>query len=99
MWVMILEKAWAKAFGTYQHIIYGLPGECLTNLTGAPCKYVPRTREDLWEKVYEACTCEKGVKSKARQIEYNTRSPLSPSPAVSTATVQTIDVLADQLDL
>lgn len=33
--MLILEKAWAKMFGSFQSIIWGVPGECLTNLTGA----------------------------------------------------------------
>lgn len=60
MWVMLVEKAWAKIHGTYQHIIWGLPGECLTNLTGAPCKFIHQTRDDLWEQVYKATSNEKG---------------------------------------
>lgn len=34
LWVMILEKAWAKVFGSYQNIIAGNPREVLKALTG-----------------------------------------------------------------
>lgn len=36
IWVLLLEKAWAKIFGTYQRIEGGFAGEALTALTGAP---------------------------------------------------------------
>lgn len=34
LWVALIEKAWAKVFGSYQHTIGGSPGECMVNLTG-----------------------------------------------------------------
>ncbi len=33
-WVMILEKAWAKIFGSYSNIISGHPTEVMKALTG-----------------------------------------------------------------
>jgi calpain-15 len=36
IWVMLLEKAWAKVFGSYQRIEGGQAGEALPALTGAP---------------------------------------------------------------
>ena len=36
IWVLILEKAWAKIFGSYQRIEAGLSGEALNTLTGSP---------------------------------------------------------------
>lgn len=40
LWVMILEKAWAKVFGGYVNINAGIIREALTALTGAPtCTY------------------------------------------------------------
>ncbi len=56
LWVMLVEKVWAKVHGSYQTIIAGLPGECLTNLTGAPCKFIPHDEPTMFEKVYEATT-------------------------------------------
>ncbi len=37
IWVMLLEKAWAKIFGSYDNIISGTSEEGLTALSGAPC--------------------------------------------------------------
>ena len=34
LWVMVLEKAWAKIFGNYSNIIAGNPREVLKALTG-----------------------------------------------------------------
>ena len=36
IWVLLLEKAWAKIFGSYQRIEGGSTGEALPALTGAP---------------------------------------------------------------
>lgn len=38
LWVMFLEKAWAKIYGSYDNIEGGLTRECLHDLTGAPTK-------------------------------------------------------------
>ena len=64
LYVMLIEKAWAKAHGSYQAIVSGLPGECLTNLTGAPCKFIPHNEPLMWEKVYEATTDDPKFKSR-----------------------------------
>ena len=36
IWVLILEKAWAKVYGNYQRIEAGLSGEAMYPLTGCP---------------------------------------------------------------
>ena len=36
IWVLILEKAWAKIFGNYQRIEAGSSGEAMYPLTGCP---------------------------------------------------------------
>ena len=36
IWALIIEKAWAKVFGTYQRIEAGTAGEALYPLTGCP---------------------------------------------------------------
>jgi len=39
LWVLLLEKLWAKLYGGYANIEAGLTRECLHDLTGAPTKY------------------------------------------------------------
>lgn len=36
LWVILLEKAYAKAYGCYEHIVGGQPYEAIKDLTGAP---------------------------------------------------------------
>lgn len=39
LWVMLLEKCWAKICGNYENTKYGLSQTALSILTGAPCTY------------------------------------------------------------
>jgi calpain-15 len=43
LWVCLLEKAWAKLYGTYARIEGGDPGFALSHLTGNPA-------ETLWHE-------------------------------------------------
>jgi hypothetical protein len=40
IWVLLLEKAWAKIYGSYQRIEAGTTGEALPALTGAPSDFM-----------------------------------------------------------
>lgn len=40
LWVVVLEKAWAKIYGSYKQIEAGFPEEPLHDLTGAPIKHI-----------------------------------------------------------
>lgn len=40
IWPLILEKAYAKAYGSYQKTEIGFSKDALTDLTGAPCEYL-----------------------------------------------------------
>lgn len=54
IWVMLLEKAWAKAHGDYGIISGGDSRESLSALTGAPTtllRHNERSKEDLWKLV------------------------------------------------
>ena len=41
IWVVILEKCWAKLYGSYANIIGGLPNEVLHAFSGAPVYFHP----------------------------------------------------------
>jgi calpain-15 len=40
LWVVLLEKAWAKIYTSYKRIEAGYPEEPLHDLTGAPIKQI-----------------------------------------------------------
>ena len=45
LWVILLEKAWAKMYGCYKQIEAGFPEEPLHDLTGAPIKNISLKRK------------------------------------------------------
>ena len=54
LWVILLEKAWAKLYKSYKHIESGFPEEVLHDLTGAPVKRIYLHKKglnlnQLWE--------------------------------------------------
>lgn len=51
IWVLILEKAWAKLYGNYERIEAGLTREVLRDLTGAPTKVVWTDDPNLWQEM------------------------------------------------
>jgi hypothetical protein len=55
LWVLLLEKAWAKIYGSYARIEAGLTRECLHDLTGAPTKYYltgnTKKNEEIWTEI------------------------------------------------
>ncbi len=54
LWVMLLEKAWAKANGNYMNIIGGWASEVLFCLTSFPVYNICHRsikKEDLWQKL------------------------------------------------
>lgn len=54
LWVLLLEKAWAKKYQSYYDIQAGYTDEVLTDLTGAPCETLSCKKETLWRKIVEA---------------------------------------------
>ncbi len=56
LWVILLEKAWAKVHGGYMNIAAGLTREALRDLTGASAitYFTQRNREELWERLVQA---------------------------------------------
>lgn len=55
LWVMLLEKAWAKVHGGYLNVAAGLTREALRDLTGAPALtfFTNQKREELWAHLIE----------------------------------------------
>jgi calpain-15 len=49
---MVLEKAWAKIFGSYSNIIAGNPRECLKALTGG-ATWQSKTSDDDFEAKFK----------------------------------------------
>lgn len=54
IWVMILEKIWAKLYGGYSNIEGGWAREVLNELTGAPCTSYGPDCPILFDKIVEA---------------------------------------------
>ena len=60
LWVILLEKAWAKVHGGYLNIEAGLTREALRDLTGASAKtFFLRDHPDrIWDKLMHAERCD-----------------------------------------
>jgi hypothetical protein len=54
LWVLLLEKAWAKVNSCYENTITGYASEAFRFLTGAPVEFYNHEYiEDLWPKLLE----------------------------------------------
>jgi calpain-15 len=53
LWMMVLEKSYAKIYKNYSNIENGKVNDCLSDLTGAPVESLGRGYEGLWGKVVE----------------------------------------------
>ena len=62
LWVLILEKVWAKVYGSYDAIEAGLTRECLHDFTGAPTKFYLTDRREEWDLIWR-----KLLKGEAKQ--------------------------------
>lgn len=55
IWVLLLEKAWAKVNGSFSNIVAGLSREGLHFLTGAPCEVIMHkqvvNKDEIWRKI------------------------------------------------
>ena len=58
MWVPILEKAYAKAYGSYYALEAGNIDEAIRDLTGAPSfsfELSEKTEDELWRIIKRCC--------------------------------------------
>jgi len=62
LWVLILEKVWAKIYGSYDSTEAGLTRECLHDLTGAPTMFFFTDRKEEWGLIWK-----KLLKAESRQ--------------------------------
>jgi calpain-15 len=53
LWVLIVEKAWAKVHGSYERTAWGFPNLAMRDLTGAPGYSLPTAGDGLCEKLLE----------------------------------------------
>lgn len=51
LWVMVLEKAWAKLHGSYERVEAGFAENVFHDLTGAPAEVIENDDETLWAKL------------------------------------------------
>ena len=71
MWVPILEKAYAKAYGSYYALEAGNIDEAIRDLTGAPSfsfELSEKTEDELW-RIMKRCCEKKFVLSCAVDID------------------------------
>jgi len=53
LWVMLLEKAWAKIHGSYERIIGGQAHLTFRDMTGAPSFEFESTDADAFDRILE----------------------------------------------
>ena len=55
LWVLLLEKAWAKIHGSFDRIVAGMAHTTMRDMSGAPgYEYIISETEDMFEKIMEA---------------------------------------------
>ena len=52
--MLLMEKAWAKAYGSYERIEAGFADQVMHDLTGAPCQLLSHDDEELWTQLLDA---------------------------------------------
>lgn len=54
LWVLIMEKAWAKVHGSYERIVGGQAHQTLRDLLGAPGYEHETNEEGIWDEIMQA---------------------------------------------
>ena len=93
IWVIILEKAWAKVNGSYENTESTSLVQCLRDLTGAPT-YIITCNQEAWEQIvtskennYILCASASSTKSSQKLLE-----GMGLIGSLSYAVIQTADV-------
>jgi calpain-15 len=74
VWVQFLEKAWAKANGGYDKIVFGLCSEVLRAVTGAPTFTFDHDmilEDDLWKQLKDGVRSEYAMLCSLDSEKYN----------------------------
>ena len=79
LWVVLLEKAWAKLYTSYKRIEAGYPEEALHDLTGAPVRnlYLKQAsfdKEKEWKYLLKASQREYSMVASSRPGSDTTKS-------------------------
>lgn len=89
LWVIILEKAWAKVCGSYQKIESGVAKEVLKLLSGAPTDFYLTTDDNFVSKL-EECTKQRCIMVSGSCKEANKSTGLVPGHAYSILKIKDI---------
>jgi hypothetical protein len=71
LWVMILEKAWAKLHGSYHRVLHGQSYEVYRDMLGAPAFYYKVNTGDTWETLMAAESKKYIISATAKMDLYN----------------------------
>lgn len=96
IWLMLLEKVWAKINGCYSNIVVGYPHEVLTTFSNAPCFYIKfdtvLNNDLIWD-------CIKEAKRESYPICCSSKDQISPHVGImKLATYSVADIFEILLD-
>ena len=97
LWVMLVEKAWAKLHKCYFNIVEGKAPMTLRDLTGAPSSEISISDEDSWDIIHNGDLKECIMTASASQEDQVTKlKDIGLDPNHSYAIVRVQEVTDDQ---
>lgn len=103
LWVMILEKAWAKVHGGYLNINNGLVREALHDLTGAPCSTYfndEYSDEERWQIILDAFKRNYIMAASTKDLEGNGKDYMEKKSGIvgnhSYSLLEAIEIVKDE---